>query len=51
MLFDYFHNCIYKTNLNKDILVFNIYNITTKQFIYYFDFQKQKNNKILVEYN
>lgn len=32
-LFDYYDNYIFENNLNRNIPVYNVYDITTKQFI------------------
>ena len=48
---DCFDNYINKNDWNKDVPVYNIHNITAKQFICYFDFEDGESEEILVEYN
>lgn len=50
-LFDYCNNYIYKVDWNGDVSVYNIHDITAKQFICYFDSEDWENQEILVEYN
>lgn len=45
------HNCIYKDDESGNILVYDIYDITVRQSIHYFDFEDYKYHEILVEYN
>ena len=44
-------NCIYKGDRNGDVPVYDIYDITVRQFIRYFDSEDWENQEILVEYN
>lgn len=49
--FDYCDNCIYENDPSENVLVYNRYDITTRQSIRYFDFKDWKNEEILIEYN
>ena len=48
---DYCDNYIYKNDLNGDVPVYNIHDITAIQSIYYFNFQHWESEEILIEYN
>lgn len=49
--FDYYDNYFYENNINRNISIYNIYNIIIKQFIYYFNLKDWKIEKILFKYN
>lgn len=49
--FDCCDNCIYKDDPNGDISIYDIYDITARHFIYYFNYKDWESEEILVEYN
>ena len=49
--FDCCDNCIYKSDPNRDVSVYDIHDITARQFICYFDSKDWENEEILVKYN
>lgn len=49
--FDCYDNCIYESDPNRDVPVYDIHDITARQSIRYFDSKDWESEEILVEYN